>query len=124
LDRVGHNASLSCAFAILKFTVGLMSFRGGQIFLQEIFEDAAGDLAAEAAPEHVVGVVVVRECEEYIWNAVAIELIDEVHVAGEWDEMIGFAGGDQHRGQAGARVEDRRDCAVTVGIFIGGAAGI
>jgi hypothetical protein len=46
--------------------------------LQEIFEDAASNLAAETAPDHVVGVVFVRECEEYIWNAVAIELIDRV----------------------------------------------
>jgi hypothetical protein len=46
--------------------------------LQEIFEDAASNLAAEAAPDHVVGVVIVRECEEYIRNAVAIELIDQV----------------------------------------------
>jgi hypothetical protein len=44
--------------------------------LQEIREDAASNLAA--APDHVVGVVIVRECEEYIRNAVAIELIDQV----------------------------------------------
>ena len=92
----GTKASLSRAPRFREASTGLTDFCGPQILIQKIFQRVTRDLTTEAAPppDYVVRAIAVRDYEEYIRNAIAIQLVDKFKMAREGNEMIGLARGD------------------------------
>jgi hypothetical protein len=99
----GTKASLSRALRFREASTGLTDFCVPQILIQKIFQHVTRDLTTEAAPDYVVRAVALRDYEEYIRNAVAIQLVDKFKVAREGNEMIGLARGDSHPEQSTAQ---------------------